>query len=434
MTSSAAAAPYSEIVRTFRAQPVKLGWVEDLRNRALKAFDEKGFPDRHWESWRYFSPAAILKTGYRKPAPSEPLEKTDPVFAGARCRIVFVDGLFSPKLSSQAPGHIDFSELWSGLFNSTDLHERLGSGLASEENPFVLINTFSFEDGALIRIPSGRTALEPLHLFFFTSAAHGPAASVPRILLVAEENSEAVVVCHFYGGRHGGDAFENAAAEIHLDAGARVQWLNLETQKGTSGSLFFNARAYLKAGARLDMTTVTRGREVTRNEVIADLEGPGAECRLSGLAVLSGSSRVHNELTVNHKAEGAVSRQFYKNLLDAQSQAEFNSLAYVFPGAQKSDSNQLNKNLLLSDDARVYSRPKLKIYADDVQASHGSATGQADTQELFYLRSRGLDRRTARFVLAYGFAEEVLMQIPLPAIRENLENLVKDAIETMIRE
>lgn len=435
MTSSAVKTPYSEAVWAFRAQPVKLPWVEEMRNRALKAFDEKRFPDRHWESWRYFSPAAILKTGYLKPQPSQTLQKVDPsFFADARCRIVFVDGLFSPKLSSQAPGNVDFSELWAGLFNATDLHGRLGCALESEENPFFLINTFSFEDGALIRIPAGRKALEPLHLFFFTTGDQGAVASAPRILLVAEENSEAVVLCHFYGGSHGSNTFENAAAEIHLDAGARVQWINLQTQKNVAGSLFFNTRAYIRAGAELEMTTVSRGREVTRNEVLAHLEGSGAQCRLSGLSVLSGASRVHNEMTVNHKAEETVSRQFYKNLLDGDSQAEFNSLAHVFPGAQKSDSNQLNKNLLLSDDAHVYSRPKLKIYADDVQASHGSATGQADGQELFYLRSRGLDLRTARFVLSYGFAEEILMKIPVLSIREKLETLVKDAIETMIRE
>lgn len=435
MTSSVVKAPYSEAVGSFRAQPIKLPWVEEMRNRAFKAFEGKGFPDRHWESWRYFSPAAILKTAYGKPQPSETLQTVDPsLFKDARCRVVFVDGLFSPKLSSQAPGNVDFSELWAGLFNATDLHCRLGCALETEENPFLLINTFSFDDGALIRIPSGRKALEPLHLFFFTSGDQGAVASAPRILLVAEENTEAVVFCHFYGGSHGSETFENAAAEIHLDAGARVQWVNLQTQKSASGSLFFNTRAYVRAGAELEMTTISRGREVTRNEVLAHLEGPGAQCCLSGLSVLSGGSRVHNEMSVNHKAGGTVSRQFYKNLLDGHSQAEFNSLAHVFPNAQKSDSNQLNKNLLLSDDARVYSRPKLKIYTDDVQASHGSATGHADQQELFYLRSRGLDLRTARFVLSYGFAEEILMKIPVLPIREKLETLIKDAIETMIRE
>lgn len=433
MTVSESKSSYAQQVRLSKAQEVRLGWVEALRARALKAFDEKGFPDKSWESWRYFTPSKLLSSAFEKPVPAELLSKEDPIFSGARCRIVFVDGLFSPKLSSQAPGNVDFSELWSGLFNHPELETRLGRDLDKEDNPFSLINTFAFEDGALIMLPSGRQALEPLHLFFFTTGTRGPVASVPRILLVAEEGAEVSVVARFYGGNHGQNSFENAVAEIHADAGARVRWTNLQIQENESGSLFLQTRAYLKEKAELDMVTVTRGREITRNEIRAELEGPGAQCRISGLSVLSGRSQAHQALSVLHRSPGAVSRQIYKNLLDGQSRAEFNSLAEVCPGAQKSDSHQLNKNLLLSDDARVYSRPKLKIYADDVQAAHGSATGQADPGELFYLRSRGLDLRTARFVLAYGFAEEILSLIPEKEVRAEIEASVKNAVHAMVR-
>ncbi len=425
---------YADTVRSLRAKAVRLPWVESLREHALKTFEAKGFPERSWESWKYYSPKELLATSFQSPRLLTPVDRTDPLFKDARCRIVFVNGLFSPQLSSQAPGNIDFSELWSGLFNQTDLEARLGRNLNKEENPFLLVNTFSFQDGAFIRIPKGRTALEPLHLFFLSSPdQENPVASNARILVIAEEGSQASVVCHYYGiGTN--PSFENAGGEIYLDQGAKLEWVNLQHQNKGEGTLFCNLRAYLRNDARLEMVTFSRGGKIVRNEVLADLEGPGAVCNIGGLSVLSGETRVFNEVTANHRAPATVSRQFYKNILDETSVAEFNSLAYVFPGAQKSDSNQLNKNLLLSDDARVYSRPKLKIYADDVQASHGSANGQGDTQELFYLRSRGLDRRTARLVLAFGFAEEVLQRISLVPVRKQLEEIVRSALEAMIRE
>lgn len=433
--SAASTAAYAETVRSTQGSSVKAVWVEELRQKARGLFESKGFPDRHWESWRYLSLGKLLETPFHKPsALPASAESGHPGLNDYPNRLVFVNGLPEPRLSSLLPGVLEVSSLRAALAAQPGLQSFLGQNIETEENPFVLINTFSFEDGALIRIPKGKKAAEPLHLFFLTMPEAGPVASASRILVIAEEDSEASIACHFYGNDRKPGAFENIAAELYLARSARVNWVSLQTQNAAEGTLFLNARAYLKADASLDMVTFSRGREVTRNEVRVDLEGPRAVCHLNGLAVLSGASRVYSEITANHKSEGTISRQFYKNLLDGSSQAEFNSLAYVFPGAQKSDSNQLNKNLLLSDDARVYSRPKLKIYADDVQASHGSANGQSDTQELFYLQSRGLDRKTARFVLAYGFAEEILNQIPLRNIREQLESEVHSALESMIRE
>lgn len=433
--TAAASTAYAETVRSFRAKSPQPAWVESLRQKAFELFEAKGFPDRHWESWRYLTLSRLLETSFQKPASVDAgVLKSHPMFKNAACRMVFVNGLFNPGLSSLVSSEVEFTGMQEGLARGTDLQSYLGKNIETEENPFVLINMFSFEEGALIRVPKGRKAEEPLHLFFLGEPQGGPASSVSRILLIAEENSEVSVACHFCGGDGDAGAFENIAAEIHVDRGARVNWMNLQPHSPESGTLFFNARGSLKEDAALNMVTFSRGREVTRNEVLIDLEGPRSACHILGLSVLSGASRVYSEVTANHKAVGTVSRQFYKNLLDDSSQAEFNSLAHVFPGAQKSDSNQLNKNLLLSDDARVYSRPKLKIYADDVQASHGSANGQSDTQELFYLQSRGLDRKTARFVLAYGFAEEILNQIPLESVREDLESKVHSVLESMIRE
>jgi Fe-S cluster assembly protein SufD len=182
---------------------------------------------------------------------------------------------------------------------------------------------------------------------------------------------------------------------------------------------FLNVRAQLQEGSRLDLTGITTGGSMTRNDIHVDLDGAEAFCSLAGLSILEQRSQAFQHVTVNHRYLNCTSRQVYKNILAGESVAEFNSMVHVWRCAKKSDSEQLDKNLLLSDTARVYSRPQLKIDNDDVRASHGAATGQMEKEELFYLQSRGIPKDQARYLLIYGFAQEVLQKVQPETVRKD---------------
>ena len=170
---------------------------------------------------------------------------------------------------------------------------------------------------------------------------------------------------------------------------------------------------------------------MSHHELTVDYQGEGACSEDFGLSILRGQSHVSQIFNVRHQNSHCRTRQLYKNILGDRAQAEFNSLVHVFTGTKGSDSDQLNRNLIVSDSARAFSRPQLKIDADDVAATHGSATGQLDERELFYLRSRGLEKTLARYVLTYGFAEEILKKIKSDSMRWQLELWVRKEIEAM---
>ncbi len=186
----------------------------------------------------------------------------------------------------------------------------------------------------------------------------------------------------------------------------------------------------METGSRLEIVGTATGGSIIRNDIHVDLDGAEAFCPLAGLAALAGKSQAFQHVSVNHRFLNCTSRQIYKNILAGDSVAEFNSLVHVWRCAQKSDSEQLDKNLLLSENARVYSRPQLRIDNDDVRASHGAATGRLEKDELFYLQSRGFPKELARFLLIYGFAKEVLEKIRPEELRRQLE----PQWETQVRE
>lgn len=189
------------------------------------------------------------------------------------------------------------------------------------------------------------------------------------------------------------------------------------------------SRAELAEGSRLEFVGVSCGEGSMRHRFEVDLKGKEASVSLKGLSVLSGGAAVLNDTVVHHSAPGTVSRQVFKDILSGRAESGYSGLVHVHRGADKSDSNQLNRNLLLSDNAAARSEPQLKIDADDVKCSHGSSTGRLPDEEIFYLRSRGIDASSARSLLIYGFANEILKEIPSAEVRGELEARVRKELE-----
>ncbi len=402
-------------------------WLKNFRRRSFEHFKQTGFPTRKMEAWKYMSLEPLLKMPVKNaqaaPAVFNPgtVEKED-IF-------VFWNGVYSQPLSSfrQIPANVKFGTLSSGRFESAGIENLFGSGQA-EENPFAAINSFQFEDAFVFWVPQGTVLPEPVR-FIFRSSPESSAS--PRILIVMGAGSKAEVLFDFAGKES--SAVVNMSVQVRLEPNANLT-AALVQRSGEGTVQFLNARVSQAEGSSLEWVSFSSGGKMTRNEIVVNFEGENAFASLNGLALLDGTSQVFQHAFVHHQKPHCTSRQIFKNILAGSSAAEFDSLVHVWKNGAKSDSEQLDKNLLLSKQARAWSRPQLKIDTDDVKASHGAATGQLEQNELFYLRSRGLSKKAARFLITYGFAEEVLQKIGHAALRKELEDFASRQIEHMTAE
>jgi Fe-S cluster assembly protein SufD len=250
------------------------------------------------------------------------------------------------------------------------------------------------------------------------------------VLLVAQENSSATMIESFVsinGGRH----FTNAVVEIVLEDGARLEHYKVQRESNKAFHIA-TTTADLGPNSTYDSTAITFGGQLSRHDIHVTMDHEGAECWVDGLYVTTTGQHADTHSVIDHRKPHCTSRQLYKGILDGKSRAVFNGKIYVRPGAQKTDAMQINKNLLLSNEARVDTKPQLEIFADDVKCAHGAAVGQIDEDELFYLTTRGLHPDLAKNLLTYGFAEEVIGKIKIDSIRNQLDEAVLNRLNARL--
>ncbi len=416
--------------------------LADLRRAAWDRFKALDFPTRRKEAWRYVNIERLLNTPY-VPVEADYDWECQPhtwlenyYLPGSTHRAVYFNGRFCAKLSrnDQLPQGVLLKDLASALREHGNLIKgRLGLRVEEEQNTFAAINTFSFSDGVFFYVPRNVSIQLPVHLLFFgIGDDERPPVFYPRILIVLEEGARAEIVLENAGGK-AGKFFSNAVADIVLGANSKLQIVNIQRDADAGAHQFLAVRGHVGPDASLETITFTQDGGTARNDFKIALDGVNSSCSLRGLALLSGDHQAFYHAYVDHSNIHGTSRQLFKSVLTGRSQSEFDSEVHVFGAARQSDSQQLNRNLLLSRDARAYSRPRLKIDNDDVQCSHGSATGQLEQKELFYLQSRGLSLEVARFVLVYGFAEEVLEVIHAEPLRRKMEAIAREKLEKMIQ-
>jgi Fe-S cluster assembly protein SufD len=290
----------------------------------------------------------------------------------------------------------------------------------------VALNTALFENGALVSVPNNTVSDELVQLLFInTNPGHAsgdaPHASYPRNLFVVGKNARLNLLIQHIGA---GDQtyLSNCVQELVVDEGGEIN-VTLLQNENAQGWHFTGTRAFLQKNATASLNTISLGGKISRQSVRVLLRGEGATCHLNGLNVLKDSTEVFHNTVIEHWEPRCVSRQFYKGIVDDDTKSEFNGTIFVAPEAQQTDSEQMNRNLVLSDNARVYSRPQLEINADDVKCAHGATVGQLEDEQIFYLASRGIDAQTAESVLTYGFAEEIIQRVPQPEVRHYINGL-----------
>ncbi|MHB8604457.1 MAG: Fe-S cluster assembly protein SufD [Thermoplasmatota archaeon] len=441
----------------------KLAWLAKLRAEGIARFRELGFPRRDDEEWRGTSSAPLAKHPFA-PAEAHAPRVTRELIAPLRlpgeahAELVFVDGRFAPDLSTwPAKAHdVHVGSLADALASRAAAVEPHLARIATDARaPFLALNTAFFTDGAFVDIARGVVLEKPIHLLFLATSASEHALISPRNLLVVGGGARASVVETYAAippsrtepearpnvqerqrresergdaqrearsGSANGAYWTNAATEVTIGEGAHLEHAKVQRE---SESAFHTAtfHATQARASNLVSHSASFGGALVRNDLTDVFNGEGSTSELWGLFALRGAQVVDNHTRIDHAKPRCSSREVYKGVLDGRSRGVFFGRIYVRPDAQKTDAKQTNKNLLLSDEALVDSTPQLEIYADDVKCTHGSTTGQLEDEQVFYLRARGIDEPTARSMLTFAFARDVLSHVTHAPLRQQLEAL-----------
>ena len=416
---------------TRAARIVDPSWLEALRRRAIAHFADVGLPTTRDEDWKYTSVAAIARESFDLAGGPLPASMPDLGLSGVLLdpdwtQLVFVNGRFAPALSSFHDERLIVGGLAEALAHEPLLERELGRGVPFATNGFVALNTALFRDGAFVSVPAGAVIERPIHLAFFTAPGARPIASFPRCLILLGPGSATTVV-ESYAGMAEERYLSNAVTEIVLGEGATLAHSKIVQEGQRAFHIGFTS---VRQGGQSTYASlsVAAGAELARNDLRVMLTAEGADCTLHGLYVASGSQHVDNHTAIDHAQPRGTSRQLYKGVLQGRARAVFNGKIFVRPGAQRTDAHQINRNLVLSPEATVDTKPQLEILADDVKCTHGATVGQLDAEMVFYLKSRGLGDEAARSLLSYGFASEVIDRAAVERVRAHLYDLLARAL------
>jgi Fe-S cluster assembly protein SufD len=423
-------------------------WLRQLRDDAWTRFHAKGFPTTHDEDWRFTSLAAMAKIPFRRAVKGSVAVSAREIegfrVPGAACQLVFVNGHFSPGLSEMGslPKGLEICSLESAIdcgmvgaapegCASDGIEQHLGRYADARRDVFTALNSALWEDGAYVRIRRGANLSQPIHLLYVSAGSGAEIMTHPRTLIVAEPTCHAAVI-EDYVSLGSEVAFSNAVTELVAGQDAMVSHYLVERENLAAFNVS-TLRLEQARGSNVSSHSILLGGGLVRNNVHPVLSGDGAECLINGLFVGAGHQHLDNYMLVEHAQPQCSSRQFYNGILDGSARGVFHGRIVVHKDAQKTDAKQTNRNLLLSDNARIDTKPQLEIYADDVKCTHGATIGQIEEEQLFYLRSRGIDEISARNTLLYAFAAECLDRMHEPAAREFAEGLIRERLTELAR-
>jgi Fe-S cluster assembly protein SufD len=405
-------------------------WTQPLRKAAIARFAELGFPTTRLEEWKYTNVAPIARTPFQPARRAAPASATEALAAaaipGLSCaQLVYVNGHFVPELSGlpAVPKGVEAGSLAQALVaRRSALEAHLARYAGFEEQAFVALNTAFMQDGAYVFVPRGGVVDGPIHLVFIALPDGEAMVTHPRNLLVFGENARATVIESYVGLGH--EAYlTNAVTECVVEENATVEHCRLEWE---SLGAFHVATVQVQQARHSNYLShaIAAGGALTRHDINVVLDGEGGENTLNGLFMATDQQHIDNHTRIDHVRPHCTSRELYKGILDGKGRGVFNGKIVVHKDAQQTDAMQTNKNLLLSQDASIDTKPQLEIFNNDVKCSHGSTIGRLDENSLFYLRTRGIEEADARRLLTYAFASEMVNRIGVGALRTLLDDRV----------
>ncbi len=421
--------PYLQSFETFSANGGAAApqSVRSLRLSAITRFETLGFPTTRNEDWHFTSVAPIADGRFApltKAARDVSAAQVAPFVIAPRWHtLVFVNGRYDAGLSGGAalPAGVQVLPLARAYLELPAVVEQyLGKIAAFDAHTFTALNTAFINDGAVVHVAADTEVAEPIHLLFVSDASAAQGSAQPRNLIVVDRNARATVI-ESYAGIGDGRYFTNTVTEASVGDGATLTHLKLQLESAEAyhvGTLDVRQAR----DSHLFSFSFATGALLSRSNIYTELRGVGCGATLNGLYLGDGDQHIDHQTRIEHVEPNCYSRELYKGILDGAAHGVFNGKVYVHPEAQKTDGKQTNNTLLLSKQAQIDTKPQLEIFADDVKCTHGATVGRLDETSLFYMKSRGINARTARELLTYAFAADVLETIELAEVREGLES------------
>ncbi len=408
-------------------------WWQTFRREQAQGLVGKALPTRKDEEWKFISLKGLSEPDYISdedvaPVVDESLLRSRAVSESEGARLVFSNGRFLADLS-------DTSALPDEGVEVTTLGELRDAGdLAKieefvdiadywKDDVFYLANGANSQEGAVVLVDDGVVVETPIHIVY-VGGADRPFMTHPRQIVVAGESSQVTVIEEHISGKDS-VYLTNVVGEYSLSKNAYIRHIKLQDQGDASFHVARN-QVTLKRDANYDATAVNLGSELSRNDSYALFDGKHIECTLDGLVYLTGSKVSDTHTAIDHALPDSTSYQLQKAIVDDRAHSVFNGKIFVRQDAQRIDSNQLNQNLLLSDRAKVDTKPQLEIFADDVVCSHGATVGQLEEEQLFYMLARGIEKERAQSLLTYAFAAEILEDVTISSLRQRLEQYLME--------
>jgi Fe-S cluster assembly protein SufD len=429
---------------TDAATSQRADWLEPVRRAAMERFSRTGFPSSREEEWR-FTPVSPIAQGSWQPAwTREPGEAAEPltreqlapfVFGHTEwSTLVFLNGEYAPELSSTGslPRGVLVTSLAEALQNGGGevLERHLARHARIEDSPFTALNTAFLRDGGLIHVPAGLVLPVPINLVFVSTREAAGTVTHPRNLVVVERNARASLVESYVTLAPDSGYWVNPVTEIWTGPNSWLEHTRIQRESEAAYHVA-TTEVEVQRDSHYRSFSMAMGGALARHNLNVRLADAYTEALLYGLYVTRGEQLVDTHTTIYHDHPNCHSWEVYKGILDGRSRGVFNGKVMVKPEAQKTDAKQTNRNLVLSDFAKVDTKPQLEIFADDVKCTHGATVGRLDELALFYARSRGVPAKDAQRLLTYAFAAEVIGEVTLDPVRQELERLVRDRLGAM---
>ena len=403
--------------------------VHQTRLESLKTFEQKGFPSRKDEAWKYTSLNAMIRNDFALFPETETtieIKKVKKYFLYEidTYKVVFIDGAYSPFLSDTTHDGLDVC-LMSAALSKAKYRKFIDSyfnKIANIKDSLTALNTSFTQEGAYIYVPKSVVAEKPIELIHFSTGEEKPLWLQPRNLIVVDKNAQ-VQILERHQSLKPHEVVTNSVTEIFTHQDAFLDYYKIQNDFSTA-SLIDNTYISQQKNSNVSMHTFSLGGKLTRNNLNFYLKGNNANATLKGVTILDKKQHVDHYTLVDHIKPNCESHQDYKGVFSEGAVGVFNGKIHVDKIAQKTNAFQQNNNVLLDDKATVNTKPQLEIFADDVKCSHGCTVGQLDEEALFYLQSRGIPKKEAKALMTYAFANNVLESVELPVLKKRINILI----------
>jgi len=403
--------------------------LHNIRLEGLKTFENKGFPTKKVEAWKYTSLNSILKNDFSVfPKNEVAVEYKDVkkyfLSDSDTYKLVFINGIFSSHLSSTTHEGLDVC-LMSSAFTKPKYKMIIDSfynTCADKEDSLTALNTAFASEGAFINIPKSTVVAKPIEIIYLSTVEDQALLVQPRNLIVVGENAH-VQILERHQSIVESNVFTNSVTEIVAHKRAIVDFYKLQNDLET-GTLIDNTFVKQKQESRVSVHTFSFGGKLTRNNLNFYQDGERIDSTLKGITLIDGKQHVDHYTLVSHNQPNCESHQNYKGIYDGNSVGVFNGKIYVDKIAQKTDGFQKSNNILLSEKANIYAKPQLEIFADDVKCSHGCTIGQLNEDAMFYMRQRGIPKKEAKALLMYAFTDEVMESVKIPELKSKVAKVI----------